>query len=63
MAQINIITLENPLEIINEETHWSYPLDEIDYILEQIDGGDRGNGETFILYNGRLYETYETEVL
>ena len=41
---------------------WSYPLNELEYILGQIKDGDRENGETFYYYNGRLYESYETEV-
>jgi len=44
----------------NEKT-WSYPVTEIDYILNQIKDGDRENGELFYLYNGRLYESSETE--
>ena len=43
-----------------EEYTWSYPVTEIDYILEQIENGDRLNNDVFCLYNGRLYETYET---
>ena len=63
MIQIKIITSENISETINEETHWSYPLEEIPYLIEQIRDGDRENNETFVLYDGRLYETNETEVL
>ena len=42
---------------------WSYPLEEMSYIFDQIMDGTRENGETFLLYNGRLYESYETETL
>lgn len=42
---------------------WSYPLEEIPYILEQIENGDRENGCEFFLYDGRLYEAEETEVI
>ena len=51
---------------INEEPnykYWSYPLEEIPYIMEQIKDGDRENGYRFLLYNGRLYETEETETM
>lgn len=40
---------------------WSYPLEEIPYIMGQIKDGDRENGYEFLLYNGRLYETEITE--
>ena len=53
------------IELITEkpsDNTWSYPLDELEYIFEQIKDGDRENGETFYYYNGRLYESYETEV-
>lgn len=53
------------IELITEkpsDNTWSYPLDELEYIFEQIKDGDRENGETFYLYDGRLYENYETEV-
>ena len=39
---------------------WSYPLEEIPYIIDQIKDGDRENGYEFNLYDGRLYETEET---
>ena len=58
-----------PMIIIKEATEvpstdtWSYPLDEIPYIMDQILDGTRDNNETFILYKGRLYESYETETL
>lgn len=42
------------------ENHWSYPLNELDYIIEQIKDGTRTNEETFYYYDGRLYESYET---
>lgn len=41
---------------------WSYPVEEIAYILEQINDGDRENGCEFYLFNGRLYEAEETEI-
>lgn len=56
---INIIeATETP-----SENTWSYPLSEMSYIFDQIMDGTRENGETFILYNGRLYESYETETV
>ena len=45
---------------IPSEKQWSYPLEEISYIFDQIMDGTRENNETFLLYNGRLYESYET---
>lgn len=57
---------ETMIKIINttekpSENTWSYPLEEISYIFEQIEDGTRENRETFYLYEGRLYESYETE--
>lgn len=46
----------------NENRFWSYPLEEIPYIMERIKDGDFENGMEFYLYDGRLYETFETEV-
>lgn len=34
----------------NAET-WSYPISELDYLLETAE-----EGATYLLYNGRLYE-------
>lgn len=45
-----------------ESLTWSYPIEELDYILEKVENGDYFNNETFYLYNGRLYESYETPV-
>lgn len=44
-----------------EEFTWNYPVTELSYIFEQIKDGDRENNETFYLYKGRLYESYETD--
>ena len=44
-----------------EDKTWCYPFEELDYILDQIKDGDRDNEETFYLYNGYLYESYETD--
>lgn len=35
---------------------WDYPLEEIDYLMEQIRDGDRENGCTMLLFEERLYE-------
>jgi hypothetical protein len=51
------LTTEKP-----SENAWSYPITELDYILNQIKEGDRENGEVFYFYDGRLYESYETEL-
>jgi hypothetical protein len=55
-----MIKIINTTEKPSENT-WSYPLEEISYIFEQIEDGTRENRETFYLYEGRLYESYETE--
>lgn len=47
---------------VPSENTWSYPLEEIQYIFDQIMDGTRENGETFVLYAGRLYEMEETQV-
>lgn len=57
------ITIKKITEQPNEERFWSYPLEELPYIMEQIQNGDRENGCEFYLYNGRLYETEETEIV
>lgn len=46
-----------------EELTWSYPLDELDYILERVENGDYEENElTFYLYKGRIYESFVTPV-
>lgn len=55
------INIKEATETPSENT-WSYPLEEMQYIFDQIMDGTRENGETFLLYNGRLYESYETQV-
>ena len=55
-----MIKIINTTEKPSEKT-WSYPLEEISYIFEQIEDGTRESGETFYLYEDRLYESYETE--
>lgn len=55
------ITIKLTTEKPSENT-WSYPITELDYILNQIKEGDRENGEVFYFYDGRLYESYETEL-
>ena len=59
MATIKIKEVEQK----PNDNHWSYPIEEIPYIMEQIKDGDREDGYKFHLYDGRLYETEETEVL
>lgn len=45
----------------DERKFWSYPVEEISYIFEQIEAGSRENGCEFYLFNNRLYEAEETE--
>lgn len=66
---IEIEVMEQPYIIIKEVTEqpddeqfWSYPIEELPYIMERIKDGDFENGMEFDLYDGRLYETEETEV-
>lgn len=42
---------EQPIE---DENHWSYPISELDYLLEKEE-----DDATYLLYDGRLYETDE----
>ena len=35
---------------------WDYPLEEIDYLLDQIEDGDREDNYTMLLHDSRLYE-------
>lgn len=57
------IIIKEITEQPNEQKFWSYPLEEIPYLMEQIRNGDRENEYEFHLYNGRLYETEETEII
>ena len=43
-------------QTIEDENHWSYPFSELDYLLEKEE-----NDTTFLLYDGRLYETDEED--
>lgn len=56
------INIKEATEVPSKNT-WNYPLEEIQYIFDQIMDGTRENNETFLLYNGRLYESYETKTL
>lgn len=42
---------EQPIE---SYTYWSYPAEELDYLLEKAE--DDGADETYLYYEGRLYE-------
>ena len=42
---------EKPIE---DDSHWSYPFSELDYLMEE-----KEDGAIFLLYDGRLYETDE----
>ena len=48
-------------EEVPKQSQWSYPPEEISYLLEQIEEGDRENGCEFLYYQGRLYEKEETK--
>lgn len=54
MIKIKLAT-QQPIE---DDNHWSYPIDELDYLLEKED-----EDVTFLLYDGRLYEAYEEDEL
>ena len=49
MSVIKIKT--STLEPTEDVDRWSYPISELDYLLET-----RKEGESFLLYKGRLYE-------
>ena len=40
---------------------WDYPVEEIDYLIEQIKDGSRANNCIVLLFNERLYEIAATE--
>lgn len=42
---------ERPIE---SHTYWSYPLEELDHVLEMADEGSIC--DTYLLFEGRLYE-------
>ena len=39
---------------VEDDNHWSYPVSELDYLLEE-----KEDGATFLLYDSRLYESDE----
>ena len=39
---------------IEDDNHWSYPVNELDYLMKE-----KEDGAMFLLYDGRLYETDE----
>ena len=50
--KVNMIKIKQATEKpIEDENHWSYPISELDYLVEE-----KGDGATFLLYDGRLYE-------
>lgn len=61
-AEKAYIAIKQATERPDEQKFWSFPLEEVSFLLEQIEDGDRENGEEFLLYEGRLYETKETEI-
>lgn len=62
MTEPNIRIVPTDKLPTREEHTWSYSLLDLDHIFEQIEDGTRDNNETFLLYNGRLYEMEETQV-
>ena len=53
MIKIKLAT-KQPIE---DDNHWSYPFSELDYLLEKEEDA------TFLLYDGRLYETDKEDEL
>lgn len=45
----------------NSDEYWSYPIEELPYLHEQIKDGFRDNNSIMILFENRLYETNESE--
>ena len=45
-----MLIITNDINRIDKDG-WSYPIEELDYLLEEH------RGETFVLLDGRLYET------
>lgn len=52
MASIRIRKVDE----LPDHVDWSYPVNEIDHLLEQVEDGDRDDDEEFLLYENRLYE-------
>lgn len=44
----------------DESKFWDYPLDEVPYLMEGIEDGDRDDGCKFLLFGDRLFETEKT---
>lgn len=59
---MNKIIIIDVTEQPDEQKYWSYPLEEIPYLMAEIKNGDRDNNYIFHLYEGRLYETEETHI-
>lgn len=45
----------------NPDKYWNYPIEELDYLIEQIEDEIRDNNSTMLLFENRLYETSESE--
>ena len=45
----------------NSDKYWNYPIEELDYLIEQIEDEIRDNNSTMLLFENRLYETSESE--
>lgn len=45
----------------NSDKYWNYPIEELDYLIEQIEYEIRDNNSTMLLFENRLYETSESE--
>ena len=57
-CRLNIVKLDELPSYIKENStdYWDYPIEEIDYLLEQVVDGTRENNSKLLLFNDRLYE-------
>ena len=56
--KINIVKVNELPSYIKENSadYWDYPIEEIDYLFEQIADGTREDNCKLLLFNNRLYE-------
>lgn len=56
--KLNIVKVDELPNYIKEdsEQYWDYPFEELDYLFEQIEDGERENNSIMLLFENRLYE-------
>ena len=55
---LNIVKVDELPDYVKENStdYWDYPINELDYLLEQVADGTREKNSKLLLFNDRLYE-------